>query len=90
MLHEGIINMKTKGDQLDAIAQQAIASYRSMTDWLTALPDKDYEDYLKLPFAARLAVFRGLGFGAAQYQRVDLVSAGSTANRGDQLAFSGI
>ncbi len=45
-------------DHLTASELQAIADFRTMSDWLTELSDKDYDRYIGLPLAARLATFR--------------------------------
>lgn len=45
-------------DSISNSELQAIADFRKMSDWLVALSDEDYDRYMALPLAARLATFR--------------------------------
>ena len=79
--------MKAITSRLTTTEKHAIASYRSMTEWLCSLSDEEYHTYLAMPFAMRLATFRGLGLGCTQDKRVNLISATSRSYRSDQVAF---
>lgn len=74
---------------LTTTERNAVAAYRSMTDWLCSLNEDEYRAYLTMPFAVRLATFRGLGFGCTQDKSVNLIGAAPRPYRGNQLAFFG-
>lgn len=76
--------MEANNRQLTTTERNAVAAYRSMTDWLCSLTEVEYRAYLAMPFAIRLATFRGLGLGCAQDKSVDFIDASPRPYRHNQ------
>ncbi len=68
---------------------QAVATYRQMIDWLSTLPDDEYERQMESPIAVNLAAFAHFRLRQKHQQFIDSFVVSLFPDRGNQTAFLG-